>query len=266
VAVTDPATATVTLVDASTGGLVRTVRTGAGPKGVNWSPDSQELWVVNEGAQPGTVWVYRVSDFARVAEIRVGKAPHNVVLSDDGTRAYVSNTGSATISIIDARTKQPLDTIPLRGAAHNLALTPDGRTLLVSVTDQKQLVAVALPGKQLLAGLPLVAGHHVPATDGAGEIVVGGYAAGAVNIIRLTPTGHVLADDTVPLAPGAHGVAFGPGDVAYVSDTAGFVAAISPGPGHPLLRIPVAGAPFTVSVRVVRKDGKVQGPSSRDAS
>ncbi len=266
VAVTDPPTATATIVDANTGAVVKTVRTGTGPKGVNWSPDSKELWVVNEGANPGTVFVYQAPAFQRVAEVRVGSAPHNVVLSDDGTRAYVTNTGSAAVTVVDGRTYRPLGNIPVGGAAHNLFLAPGGRTLFVTLTDAKRLVAISLPKDSLVASVPLVAGHHVPASDGANEIVVGGFASGSANIIHLGPHGRILANDKIPLEAGAHGVAFGPGDVAYISDLAGFVAALSFGPGHPWRRIPAAGAPFTVSVRVVLKDGRMRGPSSREAS
>lgn len=266
VAITDPPTATATIVDAGTGAVLRTVPTGAGPKGVNWSPDSKELWVVNEAANPGTVFVYRAPAFERVAVVRVGAAPHNVVLSDDGARAYVTNTGSGTVTVVDGHTYQPLDSLRVGGAAHNLFLAPGGRTLFVTLTDLKKLVAYSLAEKRLVASLPLVEGHHVPATDGAGQIVVGGFAGGAANVIRLGPSGRVLANDVLPLEPGAHGVAFGPGDIAYVVDLADFVVAVSPGPGHPWRKFLVAGAPFTVSVRVVRKDGRVQGPSSRDAS
>jgi YVTN family beta-propeller protein len=224
------------------------------------------MWVVNEGANPGTVWVYRAPDFERVAEVQVGRAPHNVVISEGGARAYVTNTGSANVTVVDVRSHQPRDSIPVGGAAHNLTLSADGKTLFVTLTDRNQLALVNLAERRVAGTIPLVVGHHVPAVDGAGNVVVGGFGGGAASVIHLAPGGQVTANDTVPLAPGAHGVAFGPGDVAYVADLSDFVAVIDPSTARLERKIPAPGAPFTVSVRVVPKSGAPRGPSSRAAS
>lgn len=266
VAVSDPPTSTATVLDAETGTVVRTVETGKGPKGLNWSPNSQEMWVVNEGANPGTVWVYRAPDFERVAEVQVGRAPHNVVISEDGALAYVTNTGSGNVTVVDAQSHQPLDSIQVGGAAHNLTLSADGKTLFVTLTDKNQLARVNLAGRRVTGTIPLVVGHHVPAADGAGNLVVGGFGSGAASIIHLGAGEQVTSNDTVPLAPGAHGVAFGPGDIAYVADLSDFVAVIDPRTAQLGRKIPAPGAPFTVSVRVVPKSGAPRGPSSRAAS
>jgi YVTN family beta-propeller protein len=266
VAITDPPTATATVLDAGTGQVLRTLQTGKGPKGVNWSPDSKEIWVVNESAEPGTVWVYRAPGFERVAEVPVGRAPHNVVISEDGARAYVTSTGSANVTVVDARSHQPLDSIPVGGAAHNLTLSADGKTLYVTLTDKSQLALVDLAQRRVTSTIPLVVGHHVPPADGAGNLVVGGFGSGKASVIHLDPTGRATANDTVPLAPGAHGVALGPGDVAYVTDLADFVAVIDPHTARLERKIRAPGAPFTVSVRVVPNSGAPRWPSSRAAS
>jgi hypothetical protein len=75
-----------------------------------------------------------------------------------------------------------------------------------------------------------------------------------------------VAGDTIALAPGAHGAAFGPGDRAYVADLDDFVAVIDPDSARLERKIPAPGAPFTVSVRVLRGDGTAVGPSSHAAS
>jgi serine/threonine protein kinase, bacterial len=81
--------------------------------------------------------------------VAVGASPRGVVVSPDGTRAYVTNRGSGTVSVIDtARPTAPPTTIS-GGDADDLAVSPDGTRIYVlnsvsgtvSVFDSAQLAA-----------------------------------------------------------------------------------------------------------------------------
>ena len=54
--------------------------------------------------------------------IDVGAGAHGVVGSDDGSRAYVTNIASATVSVVDTATRTVVETVPVgerpNGIAH----------------------------------------------------------------------------------------------------------------------------------------------------
>jgi len=64
-----------------------------------FSPDGNELWVVN--AASNDVSVLNIISRTLVAHIEVGDNPRGIVLSPDGNTAYVNNTLAGTVSVID---------------------------------------------------------------------------------------------------------------------------------------------------------------------
>lgn len=70
------------------------------------TPDSRFVYLADQGyyfEQPISEWIYKIEISTRkvVKEIKAGKAPHGVVVSEDGTHVYVTNLLSGDISIID---------------------------------------------------------------------------------------------------------------------------------------------------------------------
>jgi YVTN family beta-propeller protein len=49
------------------------------------------------------------------ATIKVGDHPYCVVTNTDGSRAYVSNTGADSVSVIDTKLQKVIATIPVGG-------------------------------------------------------------------------------------------------------------------------------------------------------
>ena len=73
------------------------------------SPDGSELWVVN--AASNDVTVIDLTTRQRKAHIEVGDNPRGIVLSLDGANAYVNNTLSGTVSVIETAVYTVTDTI-----------------------------------------------------------------------------------------------------------------------------------------------------------
>src|SRR5499427_6181558 len=68
-----------------------------------------------------------------VGEIKGIEAPHGVAASPDGSRIYISEQATNTVTVVDGKTLQVTKRIPLSGNPNLIDLTPDGRWLYVAI-------------------------------------------------------------------------------------------------------------------------------------
>src|SRR6266702_4377883 len=102
--------------------------------------DDKFVWVVNPNVEfvdppvNDSVTVHQVlnAHFQKVAEITVGDDPQCVALTPDNKKAYVTNSASGTVSVIDAQTYQVIDTLEVGTEPFGCALTPGGEKLYVA--------------------------------------------------------------------------------------------------------------------------------------
>jgi YVTN family beta-propeller protein len=69
----------------------------------------------------------------KVGEIKGIEAPHGVAVSPDGSRIYISEQATYTVTVVDGKTLQVTKRIPLSGNPNLIDLTPDGRYLYVAI-------------------------------------------------------------------------------------------------------------------------------------
>jgi YVTN family beta-propeller protein len=86
----------------------RSIVVGKGPSGLAVSPTA--VWVNDQKAN--TVSRVSTRTLKAVATIRVGTAPANPAIADDGT-VYVPNAGSNTVSRIDPATNRVISVTPV---------------------------------------------------------------------------------------------------------------------------------------------------------
>jgi YVTN family beta-propeller protein len=106
-------------------------------------------------AASGTVSVVDLASWQVTGEVEVGLHPSAMVANAAGTRAYVANANSDTVSVIDTATDAVAETIPVRpayatifGSSPNaLALSADESILYVANGTNNALCVVALSGK-----------------------------------------------------------------------------------------------------------------------
>jgi len=113
-----------------TGGTIAKNSSSSSPIAI--SEDDSLLVVVNN--LDDSVSIINVAGDAntKVAEIEVGDEPRTVAISADKQRAYVTNQGSATLSVIDLTTNQKTQDIPVGVEPYGVALTPDGARAYVA--------------------------------------------------------------------------------------------------------------------------------------
>jgi YVTN family beta-propeller protein/VCBS repeat-containing protein len=91
--------------------------------------------------------------------ITVAYGPANVAVSPDGTRAYIVNNGSGTVSVIDTATNTVIGApIPVGSAPFGVAISPDGgRAYVTTLADDT--VSVIDTATNTVIGNPIAVGN-----------------------------------------------------------------------------------------------------------
>lgn len=108
-------------------GLISLPEGSRGPVQIYPTPDSRYLYVADQGYyfdQPTGNLVYRIDIGRKVVDqiIIAGSAPHGIVVSEDGTRAYVTNLLSDDVSIIDTNTNKEISKIPVGDMPNGISI------------------------------------------------------------------------------------------------------------------------------------------------
>ena len=112
-------------------------------------------------ASEGSVSILDLVSGKEQKQILVGLHPSAIILTPDRAHLVVANANSDTLSVIDTRKDEVIETISTRpaekllfGSAPNgLAITPDGKTLYVSNGTNNAVAVIAFePGKSRMLG------------------------------------------------------------------------------------------------------------------
>src|SRR5262249_3761205 len=90
--------------------------------------------------------VYRTDDFSKVTTIPVGKLPHGIWPSGDGTRVYVGLENEDRLAAIDTLTNKVIATSPIGQAAQAVVYVPN------AILSENGNAATAMPAVPERAG------------------------------------------------------------------------------------------------------------------
>ncbi|MGA7804009.1 YncE family protein, partial [Bradyrhizobium sp.] len=133
--------------------LLKTLDTGPITNHVNFARNAKGSFAYVTVGGLNEVKVFRTDDFSQVAAIPVGKLPHGVWPSGDGSRVYVGLENDDALAAIDTATNQVIATIPIGQAPQaiayvpNAAPNPDDRQNLQSLGVAGQVAELALAPK-----------------------------------------------------------------------------------------------------------------------
>lgn len=124
------------------------------------STDSQELYISCWGCDK--VLVFNLSNQSWKSSIKVGDNPNEMIISPDGTILYVCNSNDNSVSVINLRTKNVIETLdvalypnsPSGSTTNGLALDPIKKQLYIANADNNCLAVfdVNNPGKSVSKG------------------------------------------------------------------------------------------------------------------
>jgi YVTN family beta-propeller protein len=130
------------------------------------------------------VQAFRTDDFSKVATIPVGKLPHGIWPSGDGTRVYVGLENEDRLAAIDTLTNKVIATVPIGQAAQAVNYVPNA----VPEGDGTQgLQPLGIAGET--AHLSLVTPGHDKAKSKAAPTSVSLFDQGLLQVLQASVTG-----------------------------------------------------------------------------
>lgn len=138
-----------------------------------------------------------------------GKLPHMVVVSEDEKRAYLANSGSGTVTVIDLASGQSAQT-KVGGTPMGMALSSDGYRLYVTTRNANVVALIStdmmnVVHRIMLKGQPSRA-HLV---NNGRHLLVSLIGSGELSLVDTQALGEVKR---VAAGKGAEGLGVGPGE------------------------------------------------------
>lgn len=87
--------------------------------------------------------------------IEAGEHPAHVVLDSQNRLAYVTDSGSDSVRVIDLETARPIDSIATCAYPHGLRMSPDERELYVACVDDDAVSVIDVATRQESARVPV---------------------------------------------------------------------------------------------------------------
>ena len=130
------------------------------------------------------IQVFRVDDFSKVATIAVGKLPHGVWPSGDGSRMYVGLENDDRLVAIDTTTNAVTTSIPIGQAPQAVVYVPNA----VPDGDGKQgLQTLGVAGQAVQLTLVSNVGGRTPGDNAPTSVAL--FDQGLVQVVQASVTG-----------------------------------------------------------------------------
>lgn len=136
---------TVTVIDLFNDRIIDTVSVGAQPSGGAVLPGDIDYASVLRGEN--RVVFMNTASRQIVGELSegIGESPFSFIVSPNGRLAFVNNTGSADVSVIDLSTRTVIARVGVPDTPIVMAVHPSGRALWVASEGEHRLSVIAIP-------------------------------------------------------------------------------------------------------------------------
>jgi YVTN family beta-propeller protein len=145
--VTLPLVNQVAVISTRTWKVTNYIDTGVKPTRIALQPDQQYVWVTNEDS----VTVIDTAKLTVAAKIESGAGRHDMVISNDNRFAFVSNSESGTVSIIDVRTLARLHDVKVGPGPTSMSLSDLSKALYVASEGDGTVTVIEGQSHQVLA-------------------------------------------------------------------------------------------------------------------
>jgi YVTN family beta-propeller protein len=206
---------TIHVVDLAAGRTVKIIDLGkpTRPHCAKFGPNGM-LYVSAELSN--SIQVLDPADGKITASIPTG-APesHMFVLSPDGHRAYTSNVGPGSVSVLDVQKRELITVIPVAKKVQRISISPDGKFVFTHDQDAPRIAVIDTATNKLTRWIELPASVYSSAPTPDGKLLLANAPSGKLFVIDLSSE-KVTASYPIPQAIGAIAIDAGGGH-AYIS-------------------------------------------------
>lgn len=217
-----------------------------------------KVYVANEEAD--TVSVLDAASFKTLATVRVGKMPHNVQVSPDGSRVWVTNNGEpdpamgkgehaamakpGAVWAIDTGSDAVVAKVPVGLHPAHVVQTPDGRFAYVTNGGDNTVSVIDASAQRVVATIPVGKfPHGIRFSPDGKQAYVANLKGGTVSVIDTASQKEIAQ---IPAGKGPAQVGFTPdARLAFVSlSEENAIAVIDPATRKVLRKVPVGTVPI----------------------
>lgn len=164
---------------------IRTIDTGPITNHVNFVRNGNGQFAYVTVGGTNEVKVFRTDDFSQVAAIPVGKLPHGLWPSGDGSRVYVGLENEDALAAIDTLSQRVVATIPVGQAPQAVVYVPDA----VKQGDGRQNLQPAgtIARATQLSLAPIAAGERDAGQQARTSVAL--FDQGLVQVLQASVTG-----------------------------------------------------------------------------
>jgi len=140
---------------------------------------------------------------------------HMFVISPDGHRAYTSNVGSGSVSVLDLQSRSLITVIPVAKRVQRISISADGRFVFTHDQDAPRIAVIDTATNTLARWIDLPASVYSSAPTPDGRLLLANAPSGKLFVIDLSSE-KVTASYSIPEAIGEIAID-GAGTHAYIS-------------------------------------------------
>ena len=120
----------VTVIQADTGTVLKTLAVGQRPRGVTASADGKRVYVANSNSD--SLSIIDAAGLIVIGTLPAGRDPEGLTFNRDGTLLYVVNENDSAVTVIDVASAKNVKKIEVGTEPETAVLSPDGRWVAVS--------------------------------------------------------------------------------------------------------------------------------------
>lgn len=170
--VTNETSGDLTVINGDTFEVMATAPLGKRPRGIQASPDGKTLYVALSGSPPAGPGVdpKTLPPADRAADgigeidadtyklkriIHAGADPEQLAVSADGTRLYVANEDTETLSVVDVASGSVIASVKVGEEPEGVTIRPDGKVVYVTSEGDGAVFAIDTQTNKLIKRIPV---------------------------------------------------------------------------------------------------------------